>query len=410
MPSASPAASHRFEPTLAAARARLAAVDPMAYARTRNALEGSVTGLSPYITHGFLSLFDVLAHVQARCPLDVQHKFVYELGWRAFFRHVWQHRGDGILASLHMGPLPDGAYANTLPEDLRRGDTGIPVIDQAVRTLQDTGYLHNHARMWLASHVVHQRKVHWRTGADWLYAQLLDGDLASNHLSWQWVAGTGSHKPYLFNADNVARFAPPAWHSPGTVIDTTYDELERMARHPRPQGAPGPREGGVGPELALAALTSSAPVGLKAGPPEVGAAGVSGRDVWLVHPWSLGERPAAVPADARVIAWLPDEFHQAWPWSAQRWQFVGQRLAELTDTVWRGRLADVAWALSAARRVFIGADPHLPGPLPPSWQVNAPIELFPTVSQPCASFSQWWKRSTKGMDTAAQLLAAARGT
>jgi len=75
--------------------------------------------------------------------------------------------------------------------------------------------------MWLASYVVHMRKVHWRTGADWLHGHLLDGDLASNHLSWQWVAGTGSSKLYIFNADNVARYAPASWHSPGTVIDTS---------------------------------------------------------------------------------------------------------------------------------------------------------------------------------------------
>jgi deoxyribodipyrimidine photo-lyase len=52
---------------------------------------------------------------------------------------------------------------------------------------------------------------------------LLDGDLASNHLSWQWVAGTGSSKPYLFNADNVARYAPAPWHSQGSVIDQSYE-------------------------------------------------------------------------------------------------------------------------------------------------------------------------------------------
>ena len=83
-------------------------------------------------------------------------------------------------------------------------------FDAWVAELKHTGYLHNHARMWLASYVVHLRKVHWRAGADWLYAHLLDGDLASNHLSWQWVAGTGSHKPYLFNAENVARIAHSA--------------------------------------------------------------------------------------------------------------------------------------------------------------------------------------------------------
>jgi alanine dehydrogenase len=66
---------------------------PAAYARTRNALDGAVSGLSPYITHGFVSLTDVLAGVAARHALDVQHKFVFELGWRAYFRHAQRGRG-----------------------------------------------------------------------------------------------------------------------------------------------------------------------------------------------------------------------------------------------------------------------------------------------------------------------------
>jgi deoxyribodipyrimidine photo-lyase len=58
----------------------------------------------------------------------------------------------------------------------------------AVRTLHDTGYPHNHARMWLASYVVRVRKVDWRIAADLFYGHLLDGDLASSHLSWQWAS------------------------------------------------------------------------------------------------------------------------------------------------------------------------------------------------------------------------------
>lgn len=214
-----------FPSTKAALLDRLAAVDPARYARTRNALDGAVTRLSPYLTHGFISLPDVHAAVLARHRVDPQHKLVYEFGWREFFHHVWTFRGDAIFASLHPGLLPDDAYADAMPIDIREGRTGIPVIDQAVRGLYATGYLHNHVRMWLASYVVHLRKVHWRTGADWLYAHLLDGDLASNHLSWQWIAATSSAKPYLFNADNVAKYAPPEWHSTGTPIDTTYETL-----------------------------------------------------------------------------------------------------------------------------------------------------------------------------------------
>jgi deoxyribodipyrimidine photo-lyase len=183
-----------FPPTREAALARLAAVRPGDYARSRNAIDGAVTRLSPYITHGLLTLPEIMVNVWARqAGLSPQHKFVFELGWREFFAHVWAHRGDTIFESLHAGVLPEAAYSPDLPLDIRQARTGVTVIDQAVRALYATGYLHNHARMWLASYVIHLRKVHWRAGADWLYGHLLDGDLASNHLSWQWVAGTGSH-------------------------------------------------------------------------------------------------------------------------------------------------------------------------------------------------------------------------
>ena len=117
-----------FEPTPAAAQARLHAVRPADYARTRNHLDGAVTRLSPYLTHGLLSLPQVLRAVRQRHPgLPMQHKLVQELGWRAYFHHVWAHDGDGILSSRHEGPLPDAAYAQALPADLREARTGVPV-------------------------------------------------------------------------------------------------------------------------------------------------------------------------------------------------------------------------------------------------------------------------------------------
>jgi deoxyribodipyrimidine photo-lyase len=396
-----------FAPTLAAARARIAAVRPAAYARTRNALDGAATGLSPYITHGFVTQTDVLAGVAVRHRLAMQHKFVFELGWRAYFRHVWQHRGEGILQSLHEGLLPDAAYAGELPCDIRQGCTGVPVVDEAVRTLYATGMLHNHARMWLASYVVHVRNVHWRAGADWLVGHLLDGDLASNHLSWQWVAGTGSRKPYLFNADNVARYAPASWHSPGSVIDTSYEALDRMARQAVPRSAtPPPSECGAPPNSASLTephLGAEPPDALGSTAPD--AAAVAGRDVWLVHPWSLGELPAGLPADTVVIGVFVADFHQAWPWSERRWRFVGSRMAELATQRWHGDAAAIGTALAGARSVRSIAEPHLAAWLPRWAECEAAPALFPPVDRHCDSFSQWWTRASRGLDSAADLLA-----
>jgi len=392
-----------FAPTLAAAQSRITAVRPAAYARTRNSLDGAVSGLSPYITHGFVSLTDVLAGVASNQTIDAQHKFVFELGWRAYFRHVWQHRGDAILHSLHEGPLPDHAYARELPADIRQGCTGVPVIDEAVRVLYATGMLHNHARMWLASYVVHVRKVHWRAGADWLYGHLLDGDLASNHLSWQWVAGTSSAKPYLFNADNVARYAPAPWHSPGSVVDTSYEALDSIARQPfQPQHRKRVTPTGALP-LADPPLASEPPVELGTTAPSAAAA--TGRDVWLVHPWSLGELPAQLPADTAVIGIFMADFHRAWPWSDRRWKFVGSRMAELASQRWYGDATTIGSVLAGARSVRSIDEPHL-APWLTRWaECKAAPALFPDVDRRCDSFSQWWTRATRGLESAADLLA-----
>lgn len=300
-----------FPPSPAAVAARLDAIDPEAYARSRNHLEGAVTRLSPYVTHGLLDLPTALRQLRQRHPLPREHRLVQEFGWREFFHHVWRHLGEGLFQDQRP-PVYAGPYATKLPADLLEARTGVPVIDESVRALYASGYLHNHARMWLASYTVHLRKVHWRVGADWLYGHLLDGDLASNHLSWQWVAGTFSVKPYLFNAENVARYAPAAWHSPGTVIDDRYEALDRLARSApdcgpearAPAGTPPP------PLLAEPAEAHPSPPALPSGP------------VQILHPWSLGDTSPASPA----LAVLDAGFHRRFPWSARRWAFVGERL------------------------------------------------------------------------------------
>ena len=356
-----------FEPTLDAMLARVAAVRPRDYARTRNHIDGAVTCLSPYITHGFISLPELLAALRQRHEIDDGHKLVYEFAWREYFHHVWRHAGDAIFASLHDGPLPDAAYLRDLPDDIRRGATGVPVIDAAVRLLYATGWLHNHARMWLASYVVHLRKVHWRAGADWLYGHLLDGDLASNHLSWQWVAGTGSSKPYLFNAENVARYAPRSWHSPGSVLDASYAALEAMARSDRPAS------GSAGQPVDEPQLLHVPPAGLTQTNTKLLA------DAWLAHPWALGEPPPG----RRAVGVFFADFHRRWAWSERRWRFVVTRMAALgASPVW----CDTAIPTSASAR----AEPHLGARLQPA-SLSPMQRLFAEPGRRYASFTQFWR-------------------
>jgi len=382
-----------YEPTPAAAQARLEAVDPAAYARTRNHLEGAVTGLGPYLTHGFLSLPQVRDHLVARHHLRADHKLIFELAWREYFRHVWAHEGDGILTSLRAGPLPDAAYASELPADLREARTVVPAIDAAVRQLYATGTLHNHARMWLASYTVHLRKVHWRAGADWMLAHLLDGDLASNHLSWQWVAGTGSGKPYLFNADNVARYAPRGWHSPGTAIDRSYEELDHIARTPVACPEPQPALDGID-AVDEPPRHAAPPSHWQSAFTYPDSVQVAGRDVWLMHPWHLDDPPATLPsADGSrlpiVLAVLDLDAHARWPWRALRWDFVATRLVHAAALRWSVPARDLVAALGAARSVHAVDDPHLSPALRALPLTPAP-RLFNDPSRRCRSFSAFW--------------------
>ncbi len=363
------------KPDDALLEARLSAVDPVAYAASRNHLGGAVTGLSPWITHGCIPIPELID----RFGLTGQDMLAFQLGWRAFFQHVWRHLGDSILADIRPG-LPGIAYANALPADIREGRTGIPVINRAVATLYATGMLHNHARLWLASYVVHVRKVHWRPAADWLYAHLLDGDLASNHLSWQWVAATFSSKPYLFNADNVARFAPADWHSPGTPLDTDYAALEALARSPRaiiPFGQP---EKGLTEPPRLTAppahLLGADDFSL---PP-------SDTDATLVHPWAL--RPGEGPRIG--VIHLP--FHRRFPWSETRWAFVLPRLRAVTDRIFVGDVGQLDGHFRAEATLnpdYREALAHLGAELtpPPRWLPD-PATLYPSFSRFWASAGQ----------------------
>jgi deoxyribodipyrimidine photo-lyase len=192
-----------------ASEARLVQIEPSRYGFSRNYLSGAVTRLSPYLRHGVLSLHEVkergFALVRDRLHAA---KFVTELAWRDYWQRLYAVMGKGIWQDreeLKTGQ-PVAAYSQDLPEDIRQGRTGLTCMDAFVEDLKATGYLHNHARMWFAAYLVHWRRVAWQAGARFFLQHLLDGDPASNNLSWQWVASTFSHKPYFFNRENLEKY------------------------------------------------------------------------------------------------------------------------------------------------------------------------------------------------------------
>lgn len=389
-----------FSPTPHAAAQRIAAINPSTYAKTRNSLNGDVTRLSPYMTHGMVDTVSVARSLYAQRALTFNDKIIFELAWREFFHHVWAIKGDAIFKGIHESVYA-GQYAQTLPDDIVQGRTGVPAIDAAVSELYATGYLHNHARMWLASYTVHIRKIHWRIGADWLYAHLLDGDCASNHLSWQWVAGTFSSKPYLFNAENVALYAKdPAhqhWHSTGTVIDQSYEALDVWARSSQQAqaepghhaGVPVPTVGGVPADCHTS--------------PDL-AQHLQGRHVRLVHPWDLIDVPDNTGADAIVdVGWLCPAFHTALPWSNMRWDWVLARMAQMTPLKLVGAAADIAPLLAGAQSVQVQrtknaaylASMEQLTQVCPSFKTTLEPALLPAIDKLCGSFTKYYQTAQK---------------
>jgi deoxyribodipyrimidine photo-lyase len=215
------------------AEMKLSSIDPIAYGESRNFGDGKITRLSPYIHHGILSLNEVRNHTLQKCNEPAQiTKFIQELAWRDFWQRVLVLHPDWAwndIESYKTGFMASD-YADSLPVDIASGETGVASLDAFIKELIHTGYIHNHARMYLASYVVHFRRIKWQVGAKWFLRHLLDGDLASNNFSWQWVASTFSNKPYIFNLENVHKyFGNLVDTAPSTnkLIDASYEELQR---------------------------------------------------------------------------------------------------------------------------------------------------------------------------------------
>jgi deoxyribodipyrimidine photo-lyase len=218
-----------------AAEQALQKVDSANYGKTRNLLTGAVTRLSPYIRYGVLSLREirdyVLEHVQH--PDDAT-KLINELGWRDYWQKLYVKLGSGIWQDQEeykTGYTPTD-YTADLPQDIKEGTTGLVCIDSFSCDLRETGYLHNHKRMWLAAYIIHWRRIRWQAGAKWFLEHLLDGDPASNNMSWQWVASTFSQKPYFFNRENLERYSKGVYCRQCPLyghcdFEGSYEELEQ---------------------------------------------------------------------------------------------------------------------------------------------------------------------------------------
>ena len=206
---------------------------------------GNVSALSPWIRHRLVTVEEVLRAILARHSVSGAEEFVQEVFWRTYFKG-WLEQHPSVWTAYQHGLMQALGENHWFAEqkDAVKGRTGIDCFDHWARELVETGYLHNHARMWFASIWIFTLRLPWELGADFFLRHLIDGDPASNTLSWRWVGGLHTKgKTYLARASNIAKYTDGRFNPQGQLSSTADPLIEQMA-HPRiaiKQPAPMPK-------------------------------------------------------------------------------------------------------------------------------------------------------------------------
>ncbi|MEM8616032.1 MAG: FAD-binding domain-containing protein [Pseudomonadota bacterium] len=248
-----------FTPTRAAGLARLASFQPQMgrhYANMRNHDLGpndrsNVSALSPWARCRLLTEQELAEAALNKFALSTAEKFVQEVCWRTYWKGWLQHR-PGVWSAYQAAVRRDhealarNAGLRTAYSEATTGQTGIAVFDAWTRELIETGYLHNHSRMWFSSIWIYTLKLPWALGADFFLQHLMDGDAASNTLSWRWTAGLHTQgKIYLARPDNIAKYAGGRFEAElGADWRAGLDRLAKAA--PALEGDANPSPGGLG--------------------------------------------------------------------------------------------------------------------------------------------------------------------
>ena len=151
-------------------------------------------------------------------------KFLQELAWRDYWQRVWIAKGEVINYDLRneQWDVENHEFAVAIA----KAQTGIVAIDQAIEHFYEHDYLHNHLRMYIAAIACNLGKSHWQLPSKWMYYHLIDGDWASNTLSWQWVAGANANKKYYANQENINKYCYT--DQKGGFLDVAYSEFEKL--------------------------------------------------------------------------------------------------------------------------------------------------------------------------------------
>jgi hypothetical protein len=243
--------SDLFPANHATALQRLQAFVPGAgrrYAAERNRDAGpgrrdNVSMLSPYIRHRVLSERQVVQAVLNQHTPEAAEKFIQEVFWRTYWKGWLQMRPQVWRAFLRelaadRTRLEQDAGLRSAVTAAQEGRSGVKGFDDWACELVQTGYLHNHARMWFASIWIFTLKLPWTLGADFFLRHLRDADPASNTLGWRWVAGIQTPgKTYLARADNIARYTDNRFR-PDNLATETHPIREESPPPPTPLPAP----------------------------------------------------------------------------------------------------------------------------------------------------------------------------
>jgi len=188
------------------------------YADDRNRMDlDGTSSLSPYIRFGMIGLRQAVHAAQTSLFISRNSKgaetWLNELIWREFYIQILYHF-PYVAKTAFNRSLANIPWRNKSSEFevWKRGETGVPVVDAAMRQLKETGWMHNRARMIVASFLVKDLLIDWRWGEAWFMENLLDGDIAPNNGGWQWTAGTGTDAAPYFRIFNPvlqsAKFDP----------------------------------------------------------------------------------------------------------------------------------------------------------------------------------------------------------
>ena len=177
----------------------------------------NVSCLSPYFTHRLINEYDTIKKVLDKYSYIEVEKFIQEIFWRIYWKG-WLEQRPKVWSDF----LSDLKEINQDSNYLRaiNGETNINCFNDWVRELKENNYLHNHTRMWFASIWIFTLRLPWQKGAEFFMKYLLDGDAASNTLSWRWVAGLQTKgKNYLAKSFNISKFTNNRYNNTKLIED-----------------------------------------------------------------------------------------------------------------------------------------------------------------------------------------------